>query len=152
MKNKYFNLIAEYIKKENKMSISRHFLIVGLSVLFINILSCSKKTDYSGLYVHYRGTLKYYTLVIEKIEDRNIKVILEGVPLDDYKTREWSHSCSGPIAHNTLKCGKYRVDFSAGEDRVTVEYPGNENQVFISSKQDIEEDVKIYEENQRTKK
>ncbi len=134
------------------MSVSEHFLIVGLSVLFINILSCSKKTDYSGLYVHYRGTLKYYTLVITKIEDRNFKVMLEGVPLDDYKTKEWSYTCSGPIAQNTLKCGKYRVDFSAGEDRVAVEYPGNEKQVFISSKQDIEEDVKIYEENQKAKK
>ncbi len=133
------------------MSISRHFFIVGLSVLFINILSCSQKTDISGLYVHYRGILKYYTMTVEKTGGKDFKIIFEGVPLDNYKSTEWSYACSGPVTGSVLSCGKFRVDFSAGQAQAAVEYPDKTKQVFVNNKQDIEEDIKIYEKDQKTK-
>lgn len=131
------------------MSISRYFLIVGLSVFYINIQSCSNNTDISGLYVHYRGILKYYTMTIEKVGSKNFNVIFEGVPLEQYKSTEWSYACSGAVTGNIMKCGKFRVDFSAGKTLAAVKYPDNKKQVFINNKQDIEEDIKIYEKDQK---
>jgi hypothetical protein len=151
---RYVNNSVDFCKKRQwrtKMSVSRHFLIVGLSVLFINILSCSKRTDISGLYVHYRGILKYYTMTIEKTGGNDFKLIFEGVPLENYKSTEWSYTCSGPVTGSVIKCGDFRVDFSAGKAQAAVEYPDKAEQVFINNKQDIEEDIKIYEKDQEAK-
>jgi hypothetical protein len=137
-----------YKHKGNEVKMHHAKIILCLLVLiFLNVQfsACSKRQSIEGIYVHYKEIQKYYTLSIDKDNDSAYEIKLEGVPLDALKTAPWSKKCKGELSGNTIQCDDVKLFFSSNYETISVTYPSNEVQIFISDKKSIEEDITIFE-------
>ncbi len=127
------------------MKFTKRNIFISLLPLLLNHILCSNKTvDVSGIYVHYRNLLKYYTLTIKKIDTNMYELKFEGVPLENYNTTEWSYKCFGMLSSGRINCGNFDLNFSFNYNTVQVSYSENERQTFIHHNRDTEENLTIY--------
>lgn len=120
------------------------------ALLFLH--SCSKSADMTGIFIHHKGIQKYYILSISSKDSSGYFLKFEGVPLDNYKTTEWSKVCNGKRSGNTITCDDLTVELSPAAGTVTVNYGKNERQIFINNKKEIEEEITLYKKGTLEKK
>lgn len=120
----------------------KRLIILPLSVI---IFSCSKAPkEIGGLYVHSSGVQMYYDLSVKIKSGNSYDLRLEGLPLERIKSTEWTKSCSGELSSGKISCLGNLFRFESG--KVTVKYSSGEEQIFISDKLSIEEELTKFEE------
>ncbi len=121
------------------------------SIIFFTItqFSCSKAYDISGIYVHSKGLLKYYTMTVTKKEGSRYMIKFEGVPLNNYNKTEWSKICNGIFDGKSIKCDGLILEFFTSVGIVDVSYSENEKQIFINNKKEIDEEITLYNKVQK---
>jgi len=121
----------------------RVLYLIGI-VLLLDLGSCSKRGDISGVYVHSSGIKKYYILTISYKGGDDYFIKFEGVPLEITKTTEWQKVCNGKLKGSIIQCDEIQMEFSPSADTVSVFYRKNEKQIFINDKKEIEEEITLY--------
>lgn len=120
-------------------------ILFFMALIIVLVFACAKKPEISGIYVHLSGPQRYYTLTVSSMDGNMHSAVFEGVPLDRMKTTPWSLSCEQKLSGNTMKCDSVTLVFNQDQETATATFDGNEQQVFVSDKKSINEEIRIYE-------